>query len=262
MEGCAIFGSCVTKDIFNFVSDESLMVSSYVARQSIVSAISNPLKVNKEKIKLESDFQKRCVFNDIAKINTWEYLRHGEANIKNKYLLIDLIDERFDLLKINDSLITCSPELLDSGCFKNKKFKRFKKIKSLNGEWFIGDIYFVGCIEQFVMKIKDIFDEENIIIHKVRMTDYYRDLSGNLVVFQEDVLKENHIVNEMLDFMYACLIEYLPNAVVIDRSGSYFADSSHQWGLAPMHFEAEYYIDVLKEIKVVLQDITNLKKRK
>jgi hypothetical protein len=59
-----IFGSCVTRDIFDFV-EENESVYRYFARSSVVSVVSKPIKINLEEINLKSSFQKRIVYYDL-----------------------------------------------------------------------------------------------------------------------------------------------------------------------------------------------------
>ena len=39
---------------------------------------------------------------------------------------------------------------------------------------------------------------------------------------------------------------------VIDISQNYLADENHKWGLSTMHFQPEYYQNVVKEIEEIV----------
>lgn len=41
--------------------------------------------------------------------------------------------------------------------------------------------------------------------------------------------------------MYGCTKKRIPYANVLSISSKYIADEKHKWGLAPMHFQEEYY---------------------
>ena len=44
----------------------------------------------------------------------------------------------------------------------------------------------------------------------------------------------------------------MPEAIDLDLCRGYCASESHKWGLAPMHYQDEYYINVLEQIKEAL----------
>lgn len=105
----SIYGSCVTRDILEFETKKRLDLRSYFARQSIVSAVSSPVKCKLEEINLASSFQKKQVYYDLSK-TCFQELSHDGSD----FLIIDLIDERFSLLEYQNSIITKSTYLVES----------------------------------------------------------------------------------------------------------------------------------------------------
>ena len=99
-------------------------LKSYFARQSIVSAVSNPVACKLEDINLESSFQKRQVYNDLSK-NAFQQLSQDDS----EFLLIDLIDERFSLLEYENSIITKSTYLVDSKYICSLNEIQYKEIR-------------------------------------------------------------------------------------------------------------------------------------
>ena len=116
----SIIGSCVTRDIFEYDKDV-FKINDYFARSSIVSMTSLPIDVNSDYVQLNSPFQKKCVLNDLNKHSIQSVL-----NEDNDYLIIDLIDERFNLYYRDGSFVTKSNELVSSG-FDLSDFKEMKK---------------------------------------------------------------------------------------------------------------------------------------
>ena len=90
----SIFGSCVTRDALEYDYRHYLKLNSYICRQSMVSSVSAPVICSIEDINLQSKFQRRQVYNDLVK-NMYDMLN----NDSSRYLIIDLIDERFRLIK-------------------------------------------------------------------------------------------------------------------------------------------------------------------
>ncbi|WP_418056022.1 DUF6270 domain-containing protein [Priestia megaterium] len=62
-----ILGSCVSRDPFAMF-DHDYEINSYFARTNIISLASNSMNISIHRISLESNFQKRCVYNDLNKL--------------------------------------------------------------------------------------------------------------------------------------------------------------------------------------------------
>lgn len=251
----SIFGSCTSRDIFEAEKEKTFKIGAYIARQSIISALAEPMDFNVSDIKLSSKFQREQVINDLKK-NTFNALKSS----KSKYLIIDLIDERFNLAKYKNSIVTLSNEMVQSKVlgekFEPDKIRKIKNWKILkNKKQFLGESYIFNnilvenYIKEFCDKILSIFEEENIIIHKALMVDKYIDKNGKKQIFPKNYLKNNNIVNKKLIYMYDFLEKFMPKAKIIDESLNYCADENHKWGLAPMHYSNKYYEDILKILK-------------
>jgi hypothetical protein len=106
-----IYGSCVSRDAFE-VLDSSYTLLGYVARQSMISALSRPTDLLNGDA-LTSAFQNRSLAGDI-KSNLLQHLRRHAADID--LLVIDLTDERLGVVRLPDgSYVTHSSELVSSG---------------------------------------------------------------------------------------------------------------------------------------------------
>lgn len=106
-----IYGSCVSRDAFPLLGSDFKLLS-YVARQSMISAISKPTKLL-EGSDLASAFQNRSLAGDIRS-NMLQLLRRHSADID--VLVIDLTDERLGVIQLPDgAYVTRSHELASSG---------------------------------------------------------------------------------------------------------------------------------------------------
>ncbi len=242
-----IFGSCVSRDLFNFDLENKFQVKTYIARQSIVSAVSNPLECDIKNIDLKSKFQKIAVYDDFRK-NAFQKLK----NEKSDYIIIDLIDERFKLLEYKEkgvkSILTYSVCLQESHYVNELKFLERKRRRWGGKNYSINGKSLKKYIVAFMDKILEIYNPENIILHRVKMSNYYIDKNKFIQKFNRNHLNNNKNVNELLDYMYDCIEEYVKNINVINISSDYCADENNKWGLAPMHYQKEYYQEVLKEL--------------
>lgn len=107
----AIFGSCVSRDIFSIVDDcRDLVLAGYYARCSLASLAANPWVDAAVLQSIESPFQRKMVRADMDK----SFIRFlGDA--KFDVLLFDFIDERFNLQRMkNGALVTLSNEYLSA----------------------------------------------------------------------------------------------------------------------------------------------------
>ncbi|MBY7026651.1 hypothetical protein FDC27_05700 [Clostridium botulinum] len=247
----SIFGSCVSRDLLEFDINKKYDLKTYVARQSIVSAVSTPLKCKMESINLQSKFQKSMVYNDFTKETFEKFNNDG-----SEYLIIDLIDERFKLLEykqgMEKSLITYSSLLQESGYVKELNI--VEKSRKILGRklYCVGEKELDYYLQEFCERILKIYLSKKIIIHKCKMNNYYIDSLGNIVRFNSNILRNNKVINELLNYMYDYLEANINGVEIIDICENFSASEKHKWGLAPMHYQNEYYIMALNHLENIL----------
>lgn len=81
------------------------------------------------------------------------------------------------------------------------------------------------------------------------MVDNYIDKNGERKSFSIPYLKNNAKTNELLQYMYDYTQAYLKKAKIIDLCEHYSAAEDHKWGLAPMHFQKEYYEEAAEMVR-------------
>ena len=240
-QNTSIFGSCVTRDLFELDENNFLTLKSYIARQSILSSVSPAIPCNKEDINLKSNFQKMAVYNDLAK-NTFNILE----NDKSEYLIIDLIDERFALIQHKNTILTASPYLVDSNYFNEINYSQIEK--RANGYFFNNkniDIF----LDMFCQNILKIYAPPKIILHKGYMLDKYINKKNKIKKFDINYQKNNKRVNDKINYMYDYIETKLQCGLVVNFCKKFYASENHKWGLAPMHYCTEYYQAVLYKIR-------------
>lgn len=111
-----VLGSCDSRDIFRLSEEYNMNniynIKDYYARSSIISLVSNSIKLSDEQVNLTSNFKKRCVLRDFNKdfiINIESIARESD------FIIIDFMEERFDLLRIEDKYITRNWEVREAG---------------------------------------------------------------------------------------------------------------------------------------------------
>jgi Family of unknown function (DUF6270) len=228
MKDVTILGSCVTRDAFELTTGD-YNIEHYFARTSFLSLTSPPLDIKEEDILLESPFQRRCVYNDLTK-QFFNLTKEKKSDI----IIIDLIDERFNLLKIGESYITRSNEFANAKLIRDYESTLIKRNIDFRSEW-------TEAAESFIIQLLDKYRPEEIIIHKTLWQEYYLDSKGNKQRYEQKINEITHH-NRLLESYYEFLEERFPEIKVIDMAAEpYLASEEHKWGLSPFHFEENYY---------------------
>ncbi|GHH97447.1 DUF6270 domain-containing protein [Neobacillus kokaensis] len=230
-----IFGSCVTRDAFAL--DNPFTINRYFARTSIISQYSKAINIREDEIQLSSRFQQRMVYNDLQKM-----FRRYIQNPSSDYFIIDLIDERMNLIKLKQG-----PYITRSKEYDNAKLK-LDQVSILNRLQLPENLWFEKA-ELFIEDLKKKFDLNKIILHKVFWQEKYKTAAGDLREFENiEVISQN---NRLLNTYYSFIENHMDGIHVIDLNGKYYSDETHRWGKSPFHFEEEYYKEFLQQLQTI-----------
>jgi Family of unknown function (DUF6270) len=233
----SIFGSCITRDVFRLFPGDAEIVS-YHSRSSLVSVMSPPLEVDDGRIRWPSNFARKVVLADLRK-SFFDDLEAASPDL----LIIDLMSERFDLLRAPGTYVTRSWELVSSG-FDVRCGYRLQRVARETGamhqEW-------LGRSRQFTDLLGHRFPELPIVLHKAYWTSRYRD--GTAVRrFPHRWRTWISRRNAMLDACHDQVARALPGLAVVEARQEYLADPGHRWGLGSSHYEDAYYADVREQL--------------
>jgi hypothetical protein len=227
MKKVLIFGSCVSRDAFEYAEPGEFEIIGYYARSSLASLATQP-KIDKEILKkIESKFQRKMVEADMAK-TFWQVLDEAEFDI----FVMDFIDERFHLLEQNDGAIsTISTE------YKN----------ALNGEMpghqisNMSDKKFELWAKSFQKLIGKLTHRKivtKLVINKVfwsNKTDSGASISGF-------TLEQINNTNAFLNKLYLEAEKFITPSFFIEyKENLLYCDSNHKWGIAPFHYNDSFY---------------------
>ncbi|MCW0503723.1 DUF6270 domain-containing protein [Aeromonas piscicola] len=239
MKKIAILGSCVTKDAFKY-NDGSLDVQhAYYPRASVISLMSSPVDIDKSILIAENAWLNWIILNDFNKTTLHQLSAHNPSII-----CIDLIEERFDVFKIQDSYITYSDELSkyhpnarDLAAGARIPFHSEERRQLLSEK-----------LSLLCAKLNSFFKNSTIVIHKALYSNYYLD-GGNILKFSPEQCHKNGVINDVLSFGYDYLSSHIDNVRVIDTPPQIqIANSKHIWGLSPFHYIDEYYKHFMSEL--------------
>jgi hypothetical protein len=239
----SIFGSCVTRDLFEDPALRPTLVQ-YASRSSVVSVVADPVEVDEDRVHLDSAFQRRCLLEDFNKTFF--------TNMKDAtpdWLIVDLIDERFNLLRTPGSFVTQSSAFLNAGLDGGLGMDVTELRRLTEHTMALLD----SAIAAFVVRVRELLPPERIILHRAWwMARYARD--GVIETFPEDRVTFAECHNAALARAYATLEAQLDGAATTVDLGRerYVADAAHRWELEPFHYEPAYNAAAVGRIRELI----------
>lgn len=231
----AILGSCVSRDAIEFAAEGDFKLVGYFARSSLASLASKPTSLPAGIEKELSNFRLRMVAAD-----------HDKSSLKKlvdldfDILILDLIDERFNLLEQSDgSIVTLSAEYM--AAVKNKPVGRV--IKS-------GSLRHIELWREGVVKIIDALARsgklDRVVINKVFWSK--KDGEGKFLASPDLKIIDN--ANQFLLDRYLDLERLMRDCKFFSYVEDLFqANLSHKWGVSPFHYKDEFYLETLRQLK-------------
>ncbi|MDD3415207.1 MAG: DUF6270 domain-containing protein [Lachnospiraceae bacterium] len=242
----AIWGSCISRDVFEFDTEHKLNLCEYISRTSIFSALSASAEQYFRKSDTITPWQLSCIERDLKKTH-WINLKNADAD----YLLLDFIDERFMLYRIPKTsiLMTASNELYDSHIVVEKELIKIDIDQFENTDI----LQYVDC---FCKKLTEFIPPERIIINRGYSVTKYRTCNEEVESFDDLEIASIQKMNKRLETLYSCVINNIPKAKIINMPENILADEQHKWHLKPYHYEERFYQDVLgKMLEIYEEDI-------
>ena len=224
-----VFGSCVSRDIFE-APNCCFLVGQYLARSSFASAFSGKKALDNFSINLESGFQRRMVSCDFSK-SAWFFLEGDSFD----GVLVDFIDERFDLFQFDDGAIcTLSSELLGSG-FEPAKLKG-RIIKSGSDEFL--SLWNKGW-DRFVDLMSRVGLLDRVYINRVFWAGVTEDGEDFSDTYTDARIQQSNI---FLSKLYSRVSQDIPlrNFLVFPQE-LLIGGKQHRWGKSPFHYIDKYY---------------------
>lgn len=225
-----IYGSCVSRDIFNNGDAASFKIVDYIARSSFASAFDAKQLEDKYSSGLASPFQARLVKSDWDKS-----FSRNISELDFDILLVDFIDERFNLFAFDDGgICTVSSELTNSG-FK-KDCERGREIKSGSDEFFQA---WESGWSKFVSKLKARDLLSMVRINRVYWAKNKSDGSSFSASLEESLIDA---ANMFLDRIYTRVEKDIPSDQFLCYPNDLIVGAlDHRWGVSPFHYVGEFY---------------------
>jgi hypothetical protein len=236
----AIFGSCVTRDLFE---DQALRpaLGHYGARSSVISAVAAPVALDSARVVISSDWQRRCVLADFHK-TFFASLEQARPD----WLVIDLIDERFDLLCTSGSFVTRSSAFQAAG-LDDASDLGLQPIRRMSPD---GRALFADAAPAFAARVLELVPRERIVLHRALWcTRFTRE--GIALDFPEERRQLSELQNAMLHHGYEALEDAFGGvgATIDVDPARHLADAHHRWELEPYHYEPAYNAHAADELR-------------
>lgn len=231
-----IFGSCVSRDPFDRPATK-LEINDYFARSSFASLSGAPFSGELNLESIQSNFQRRMIQRDAQKTIIQEF-KKNEFDL----LLIDLIDDRFDLLILPDGqTITLSAELRKT--IKEQQITpKAKTLKAFSKDYL--DLWRIGY-KKFIEVIKENKSIGKIYINAASWAPI--DDRGNQ--FDERTSTLINEANRYLELAYKIISQDIPeHQFIFPQKDFLIADSMHKWGRTPFHLISRFEDNLIKEL--------------
>ncbi len=229
----AIHGSCVSRDFAEFMS---WPVSNYQARSSFATKSTDSVGFDESCLMgISSPFQQRMV--------RWDLLKRKFDVGDGVFLMIDLIDERFDVYLVGESSVTRSKPFHDCGVLESISGQ---KIRLERG----GDEY-IRLFKEGLAVFSEWVDVP-IILHRANWASLMRTEQGDEAM--ENIIQIER-ENILLERLYSLAENALNPILVVESSSLLIADPNHKWGLAPFHYIPEYYEEIDRQVIAFLNQM-------
>lgn len=248
MPRVAIIGSCITRDLWPIRGDgaEGLL---YVSRTSLPSLLSEPLQgfqPAKEPPGPLKGYPHKALVEDLTKTALARLVA-----FRPTHLIFDLIDERFDLLWVERSIITHSWELEASGYLAQEPLRGARSIPRLSPA--CTRLWTEAAGELAALVRATPLREAQLVLHVSRWASEVRGPDGRLRPLTDVAIMEGRPAeigehNALLAVYEDILTRVMPPMARLDAAGLRVADAEHRWGLSPFHFIPEYYAEIWRQL--------------
>lgn len=247
----AVFGSCVTRDIFNskFNYDYKNYFECILTQNqtSVISLMSKPIKVEESKINNLNEYDKWNIKTEFTK----EFI---SLLIEKRpdYLILDFFaDIHFGVLKIgNDNYITNNRWKL----WKTDFYKEMSIKNELTFETHIDEYIqlWVASIDKFFIFLSRELPNLRVIINNSKFTDYYICSETKLIEKLSTSGKCKLVDVEQSNFIWEHLNNHILENYDVEilnlTKNDYYSFEDHPWGPFYVHYTMDFYNDALKEL--------------
>lgn len=230
-----IYGSCISRDGFEFINKDTVFPERYTARYSMARLTYPPARKDYNISKLTSNFQKNILKRELN-----NNLIIDMDNNPTDYIILDFIDDRFGLIELEKEVfVTNSLELRNSGILEDSVTT--KSIIATSDDFFNSWCQGVDIFFYEMRKRKRV---EKIIVNAAFWSYNLED--GRIIgeIPSKSLLSVDYInlYNDLLNKQYNYLRGMLEPYQFIEYPAELFrASLNHKWGISCFHYIDEFY---------------------
>lgn len=234
----AILGSCVTRDAFSPELTPGVRVALYVARTSFLSLAAAPVEIAEEDIAVEGKFERRQLHQDLAKTGL-----AAMATLRPELLLIDLIDERFDLLLRGAQIVTRSNYLVNAGLEASPLLAGFERVKrnlaATHALWADAAAVLMPQLRELAGRV---------VVHRALYAESKYLPDGSVEPFEPAEAKIARAANAWMERYYDRLMALGADDEICVPAELRVSDFAHKWGRDFFHYGQPYYRNLAAQI--------------
>jgi hypothetical protein len=221
----------------------------YISRTSFPSLFAEPVEGFQPARGLPGDLHRHehnALLADLQKTTLTRLLAWRPTHI-----LFDFIDERFDVLCADSTLIVRSAELERSGYRAQPAFEAMRTVPRMSATcerlWLEGLAEFAAFVRATPL------GRASLILHAARWADTQRLADGRAAPVRDVELLAGQPVeiapyNALLARQEAAFADLMPPFARVEAPDFQLADATHSWGLSPFHYVPEYYAEIRRQL--------------
>lgn len=231
-----LFGSYNTRAALALLCSKSNCSLSYqYSNSSLISLFSSPSEIPMNIIYPSNPYRKDMFIADFEK----KFLTVKEKYGTVDYLVIDFLEERFDIIKLNNTYLTLSDAIKDSNYTISNILSRLSTRTS--------NLWYDSC-RKFTDFLTNNFEKSKIILVKSYLSTHYENEDGSKSEFTEDRGKID-LTNKLLEDYYNYLKKLLCDIIDIEQPiNMRYCEFRHKHGIYPWHANQVYYEYLCEEI--------------
>lgn len=251
MTRIAILGSCITRDLWPIRGGgaERLL---YISRTSLPTLLAPPLTAFEPSATPPGDLHAHehgALVADIRKTALARLVAYRPT-----HLIFDFIDDRFDLIAAEGSLVLNSGEMVRSGYRTQPALANGRTIPRLSTTC---SRLWREAVAEFAAVIRATpLSSAQLILHSAQWADRQRTAAGDLGPIRDVEIVTGQpadidAYNAVLTEQESCFTAMMPPMLQVDAPGLRIADSAHRWGLSPFHYIPEYYDEIRRQLTAI-----------
>jgi hypothetical protein len=234
-----IFGSCVTRDLFNFAESQQFQFVDIFARTSPASLMSKPVLPVPDLSSNDSAFQRRMVAWDMEKY-FWDFIKKTDFDV----IVFDFIDERYRQVYCGSGWVTRSNEIVKAKVV-DKDDPGFGWPEEQYKTLFIEGL---KSIKRALISL----DREIVVVLNQAYWASHLDTGEQLADYTEPFIKRSNL---QLVWVYEQFKAVFPDAAVMCYDDELLrTKKGHTWGEAPFHYRDSFYIDSIRQLSFIFDE--------